>query len=123
MNRDFDDLDRALLALPLEEPPEGLRTSILAATVFAPPVPALAMRTWEIVMIGTMLAVGTFLAILLVQSSSLATQIATGLGSVLSNPAILAWLATGTLVALVVSLLNSPPRFLPRFLTVRSGRS
>ena len=44
MNGDYDDLDRALMALPLEEPPAGLRESILASTIYAPPQAALVLR-------------------------------------------------------------------------------
>ena len=40
-----DDLDRALLALPLEEPPADLHRSILAATILRP-TPT--FRAWEL---------------------------------------------------------------------------
>ena len=36
MNMDDDELERALLGLPLEEPPDGLRASILLATAYRP---------------------------------------------------------------------------------------
>ncbi len=122
MNGDYDDLDRALMALPLEEPPAGLRDSILASTVYAVPMPGLALRTWEIVFIGTLLAVGTWLALALAQSRELNAQILGGLQmlvAALSDPTTLAWLAGGVVVALGVSLYNVAPRRL----AVRSGRS
>jgi hypothetical protein len=40
-----DELDRALSALPLEEPPADLRGRILAATVYRAPA---TFRTWEL---------------------------------------------------------------------------
>jgi hypothetical protein len=40
-----DELDRALLALPLEEPPADLHRAIMAATVWRP---APALRAWEL---------------------------------------------------------------------------
>ena len=36
MNMDDQELERAILALPLEEPPDGLRASILFATAYRP---------------------------------------------------------------------------------------
>ncbi len=55
---DFADLDRMLAALPLEEPPGGLRTRILAATVYRP-VPV--VRPWELWLIATLVAVATWM--------------------------------------------------------------
>jgi hypothetical protein len=48
-----DEFERALFALPLEEPPVELRARILAATVSRP---RLTFRAWEIWLIGTLLA-------------------------------------------------------------------
>ena len=53
---EHDDLDRALFALPLEEPPAGLRASILRATVFAGPAVASPLGRAETVGIGIALA-------------------------------------------------------------------
>jgi hypothetical protein len=122
MNGDYDDLDRALMALPLEEPPAGLRDSILAATVYAPPLESIALRTWEIVLIGTLLAVGSWLAIVLAQNEALTSQLIGGLQAVvaaLAAPTTFLWLACGATVALGASLYNVVPRRVP----VRSGHS
>ena len=58
MNDDFDELDRALFALPLEAPPPGLRQSILNATVYARAQAAAGpeIRTWELLAVGIALA-------------------------------------------------------------------
>jgi hypothetical protein len=61
-----DELDRALFALPLEEPPVDLRARILAATVERP---RLTFRAWEIWLIGTILAFMVWLAFLVATSS------------------------------------------------------
>jgi len=48
-----DELDRALFALPLEEPPAGLHMQIMAATVLRT---APAFRTWELWLLATAVA-------------------------------------------------------------------
>jgi hypothetical protein len=123
MNRDYDDLDHALMALPLEEPPPGLRDSILASTVYAPPpLASPALRTWEIVLIGTLLAVGSWFALAVAQSPSLTGHVAASLDSIvtaLADPTTVVWLGCGVTVALGASLFNA----FPRRVTIRSGRS
>jgi hypothetical protein len=59
---DFADLDRMLAALPLEEPPAGLRARIMTATVFRPEP---AVRTWETWLVGTFVGLAAWLAWLL----------------------------------------------------------
>ncbi len=123
MNRDYDDLDQALMALPLEEPPAGLRASILASTVYAPPpLASLPIRTWEIVLIGTLLAVGSWFSLAVAQSPSLTGHVAASLDSLvtaLADPTTVVWLGCGVTVALGASLFNA----FPRRVTIRSGRS
>jgi hypothetical protein len=48
-----DELERALFALPLEEPPVDLRDRILAVTISRP---RLTFRAWEIWLVGTLFA-------------------------------------------------------------------
>jgi hypothetical protein len=48
-----DELERALFALPLEEPPVDLRARILAATIARP---RLTFRAWEVWLVGTLFA-------------------------------------------------------------------
>ena len=79
-----DPLDRALLALPLEEPPADLRPRILAATVLAPPP---AFRPWELWLVVTLTACAAWLCIDVVRSGAVASWLA--------NPATLLWLAIG----------------------------
>jgi hypothetical protein len=104
----MDDLDRAIFALPLDEPPADLRESILRATVYAPAVaasPAIFGRV-EAILVGVILAVGAWLALVLVTEPHAAESLA---GSVvmltrgLAGPTTLAWLGTGALTALVLS--------------------
>ena len=52
----MDELDQAISALPFEEPPAGLRASILLATAYRP-APAFSML--ELAAIGAMGAVAT----------------------------------------------------------------
>jgi hypothetical protein len=61
-----DELERALFALPLEEPPAGLRDRILAATVARP---RLTFRAWEIWLIGTLVALMVWLTVLVATSA------------------------------------------------------
>jgi len=61
-----DELERALFALPLEEPPVDLHARILAATVDRP---RLTFRAWEVWLIGTVLAFMVWLAFLVATSN------------------------------------------------------
>jgi len=56
-----DELERAIFALPLEEPPVDLRAHILAATI-ARPQPT--FRAWEIWLFGTLVAFTVWLMVL-----------------------------------------------------------
>jgi hypothetical protein len=108
---DFDELDRALFALPLEEPPAGLRESILRATVYGPVANAIAFNFWEVAGIGAALAVAVWLALLLVADKEFAMQasiLAVTLFRAAANPATLVWCAMGGWIAIVVTSLNAP---------------
>jgi hypothetical protein len=107
MKYDSDDaLDRALFALPLEEPPGDLRASILTATIYRP---APVFKPWEIVTLATIAAIVAWLAVLVVLSGgalfvhSLQVIGAVGLRT-LSNTATLLWLAAGGATAIWLSL-------------------
>jgi hypothetical protein len=54
-----DELERALFALPLEEPPSDLRRRILGATVYRP---RLMFRAAEVWALGTVLAIMVWLS-------------------------------------------------------------
>ena len=112
MNEDFDDLDRALFALPLAEPPAGMREAILRATIYAQ-APSLALRTWEIALVGTLLAVGVWLSLFLLgdpQRAAFFNVQISYLAQTLAAPATLVWLAAGAGVAASLSL-GLPPEF------------
>ena len=103
MYRDDDALDRALFALPLEEPPADLRASILTSTVYRPaPVPAFA--PWEIGLLGLMAALLVwFVSIIAMGGGSLfehtISAIASTASRALPNVTTLAWLGAGTATA------------------------
>jgi len=104
-----DELERALLALPLELPPADLRPRILAATVLAG---QRAFRPWEPWLIGTLMALAAWLCIDLVHAGTPAVA-ALGaflVSSGLATPAALVWLALGASAALWIS----NPVFMPR---------
>lgn len=102
----MDELERALFALPLEEPPEGMRASILLATAYRP---APAFSVLELATLGALGAVALWLVVLLVLGGgTLFVETLTTIGSLLSrafsNAATLAWLAAGGATALWLTL-------------------
>ncbi|HET9030713.1 MAG TPA: hypothetical protein VFN49_11100 [Candidatus Aquilonibacter sp.] len=107
MNYDSDDaLDRALFALPLEEPPADLRAAILTATVYRP---APLFKPWELAVLGTLAAIVTWLVVLVIMSGgTLAMHSVQAIGSAIesafSNYATLAWVAAGGGAAIWLSL-------------------
>jgi len=106
MDDSHDPLERALFALPLEEPPAGLRAAILMATAYRP---APAFSVWELALLGALGAIGIWLLVLLaLGGGSLFFHTLSTIGSVasraLSNAATLAWLAAGGATALWLSL-------------------
>ncbi len=56
-----DELERALFALPLEEPPPDLHARVLAATIARP---RLTFAAWEIWLVGTVFAFMVWLTFL-----------------------------------------------------------
>ncbi len=108
MNDDFDELDRALFALPLATPPAGLRESILRATIDAPaPSSILALGRYEIVAIGSALAIFAWLLLAVLGDPSRASDFSTQITLVmraLAEPATLLWLATGASIAACFSV-------------------
>jgi hypothetical protein len=117
---DDQELERAILGLPLEEPPEGLRASILLATAYRP---APAFSVAELALLGSLVAVALWLiSLVILGGGSLFVHTLELIGSTLSrtfsNGAILAWLAAGGATALWLTLFSgSQP------LTVASHRS
>jgi len=103
-----DELERALFALPLEEPPADLRASILAATVYRAP---LAVKPWEVWAAGVLCALLTWLLLLVVRGGatptiSMISVYASGALALFAQPQTLFWIAVGGGAALWVSQLN-----------------
>jgi hypothetical protein len=105
-DNDNDALDRAILGLSLEEPPAGLRSSILLATAYRP---APAFSVVELLVLGALGAVACWLiALLVLGGGSLFVEtvsvIGTAVTRTLSNSATLAWIAAGGATALWLTL-------------------
>jgi hypothetical protein len=107
---DFDDLDRALAALPLEEPPAGLHARIMAATVYQvePTIPA-----WEVWLIGTLVACGAWLVWFVASAPHASERLVDAATRWVDNAGLtsdytLLWLAVGVSAAWWISQLNFP---------------
>jgi hypothetical protein len=121
-----DDLDRALLALPLETPGAGLRPRILAATVWREPA---TFRPWELWLLGTLVALAVWLCIDIltapVMLSARPHAVTDALEFVavmlraagLTSPVTLFWLAVGLSSAWWISHLTLMPQ--PRIIGKR----
>ena len=101
MPEPYDDLDLAIAALPLDEPPAGLRSAILARTIQRSAAPA---WSWELTIIAACIAVLVWAALALVTGS--ATPIITAMVGfttrsimTLLNIDTLAWISSGVLLA------------------------
>ena len=113
---EHDDLDRALFALPLEEPPAGLRASILRATVFAAPAVASPLGRAETVGIGIALALAAWLAMICLTDRAFVSQIeglTLALVNALADPRTLLWLGLGAGIALAASFVGTRGLRLP----------
>ena len=110
MNYDDDALDRAIAALPLEEPPAGLHARIMAATVYRPePL----VRSWEVWLIGTLVAVAAYLTWLVAATPHAAEQLTYFTTQLLESTGLtsdytLLWLALGASAAWWISQLTFP---------------
>jgi hypothetical protein len=124
MNDDFDELDRALFALPLEAPPAGLRQSILNATIYAPVQVAVppVVRPWEVSLVGGALAIALWLVYALVTDKSFGPAFTTSVVNFahgFSDPTTLVWLGAGSAIAAWLVLFNAIAFRLP----LRGARS
>ena len=118
MNHD-DDLDRAIAALPLAEPPAGFHARVMAATVYRPEP---AVRGWEVWVIGTLVEVAAWLTWLVADTPNATEQIANALvyavqTSGLTSTYTVLWLAVGVSAAWWISQLTVPAS--PRRIEVR----
>lgn len=107
MKYDSDDaLDRALFALPLEEPPADLRASILSVTIYRP---APLFKPWEVMTLGALAAVVLWLVAVVVMGGGdlfLVTVETIGRRALeaVSNYSTLGWIAAGGATAIWLSI-------------------
>ncbi|HEX3549198.1 MAG TPA: hypothetical protein VHT53_02415 [Candidatus Elarobacter sp.] len=118
MNDHDDDLDRALAALPLEEPPARLHARIMAATVYRP---APVASTWEAWLVGTLVALAAWMIWLVASAPNVGDRLAGVLTDVLQNSGLgsistIFWLAVGVSATWWISSLTVPS---PRRIRVR----
>jgi hypothetical protein len=105
-SNEFDALDRALFALPLEEPPADMRASILQATVYRQHH---AFPWWESVTFGALGAIGIWLLVAIVLGGG---SLFVHTLAAITSPVIVAlshgvnamWLAAGAATAVWLSL-------------------
>ncbi len=103
MKYDEASLDRAILALPLEQPPVSLRASILASTIY---------RAAPLFSPAEITAVASITAVLVWLGLTTAPQIGLAVAAVFSNLTLLAWLAAGVATAFALEVLTlSQPLF------------
>lgn len=108
-----DALDRALFAVPLEEPPADLRAAILTATIYRPG-PVFSMR--ELMTLGAICALVVWLvAAVIAGGGSLLFHSLQAIGAgtmrTLSNTTLLLWVAAGGATAIWLSIFTG---FQPR---------
>ena len=111
MNHSDDDLDRAIAALPLAEPPAGFHARVMAATVYRTEP---AVRGWEVWLIGTLVAVAAWttwavattphVTDRIAAAAMFAVQATAGLPSTYT----VLWLAVGVSAAWWISQLSVP---------------
>ncbi len=107
MNYSDSDLERALFNLPLEETPDGLRSSIMARTVYhrhALPV----VKPWEAWLIGGCLAaIAWLMAVVLREGFAPVISALNSVGDailyVVSQPSTVLWIAVGGAAAIWLS--------------------
>jgi hypothetical protein len=107
---DFADLDRMLAALPLEEPPASLHARILTTTVYRP---APAIRSWELWLIGTLVAVASWLTWVLASSPHFVERLSDASARIiqaggLDSLSTALWLAAGVSAAWWISQMSFP---------------
>jgi hypothetical protein len=115
MYNDDAELERALFALPLEEPPLDLRASILTATVYRPAPP---FTVWEATLIGAIGAILLWLIALIAMGGAplfvdTLSAIVTTVERPLYHVATLAWLAAGIATAFWLTFFTGSQPFAP----------
>ena len=110
MKYNDDELERALFALDLEEPPSDLRASILARTIYHVPATA-TVRPWEIWLFGGLLAILVWMLLTVLRGAagpaiSQADTFGSDLVAFFSHPANLFWIAVGAAATVWISQVN-----------------
>ncbi len=108
MGHNDDELDRALFAIPLEEPPDDLRASILAATIYRPTVAMGPFKLWEAWALGAALAIVVWICVFVASGGAdPAIAVIEPLGASafgeLTQPMVLLWTAIGGAAAFWLS--------------------
>jgi hypothetical protein len=107
-----DELERALFALPLEEPPIDLHGRILAATIARP---RLTFRAWEVWLVGTLFAFMVWLTFMVGTSvpdlgGAISRAVSAGVDGFAESVSVsaLMWMALGVSFAVWISQLSLP---------------
>jgi hypothetical protein len=111
-----DDLDRALAALPLEEPPAHLHARILAATAragTAPTPPVSLPGWWEVSAIGLIAALVAWLSSLVLAEPGAGARLSDAVARIVAGAGLTSaqtwlWLAIGGASALWISTVTVP---------------
>jgi hypothetical protein len=109
---DDDALDRALAALPLEEPPASLHARILARTIYRPQA---TVKQWEVWLVATLAAIALWLSWFVLSTPRVAERLTERISQMLETGGFtsvntLMWLAVGISAAWWLSQLSIPPR-------------
>jgi hypothetical protein len=115
---EFDDLDRALFALPLATPPPGMRDAILRSTIYAMPETAVAITMREVACIGAMLALAAWIIVYAMFDSHAVFAVCSQLGALargLAQTQTLAWVASGAAIAVLANYVQDVPWTRRRF--------
>jgi hypothetical protein len=114
MNHDeSDELDREIFALPLAEPPPGLRAAILRATVYGPAAASAPFGRFEIAAVGVFLALAAWFGIAFLTHDAGTAELGVFLGLLLhalTQTEIIVWLGVGFLTAAWLSVAGTSLR-------------
>ena len=113
MMYDDDALDRALAALPLEEPPAGLHARIMAATVDAPAAAGAGLPGWELWLAALLAGLAVWLAWLFVTTPHVVDRLTFAIDRLveaggLSSASTVLWLAVGVSAAWWITQISVP---------------
>ncbi len=113
MTYDDDALDRALAALPLEEPPADLHARIMAATVDAPAPATALLPGWELWLVAILSSLALWLAWLFVTTPHAVERLTFAIERLVeaggpSSASTLLWVAVGVSAAWWVTQISIP---------------